>query len=63
MHLKASYVRLHKNLLDLTHLSFLHINSFGTPDYASAPFDTVRDQAQGCFTIKRSVVPTRPPPL
>ena len=63
MHLKASDLRLHENLLDLTHLSFLHINSFGTSDYASAPFNTVLDQAQGCFAIERSVVPTRPPPL
>ena len=63
LHLKASYVRLHENLLDLTHLSFLHIHSFGTPDYASAPFDVALDEAAGRFAILRRVVPTRLPPL
>ncbi len=63
MHLKASHVRLHENLLDLTHLSFLHANSFGTPDYASAPYDTQLDEAVGVFSLHRSVVPTRLPPL
>jgi vanillate O-demethylase monooxygenase subunit len=63
MHLKASYVRLHENLLDLTHLSFLHANSFGTPDYASAPYDSVIDEEGGRFAVLRSVVPTRLPPI
>ncbi len=63
MHLKASYVRLHENLLDLTHLSFLHARSFGTPDYATAPFETELDEAAGRFSLLRRVVPTRLPPL
>jgi len=63
LHLKASYVRLHENLLDLTHLSFLHARSFGTPDYASAPFETRIDEAAGRFSLLRSVLPTRLPPL
>ncbi len=63
MHLKASYIRLHENLLDLTHLSFLHAKSFGTPDYASAAFDAVLDDEAGVFSLRRSVVPTRLPPL
>lgn len=63
LHLKASHVRLHQNLLDLTHLSFLRIHSFGTPDYASAPFDVALDEAAGRFAILRRVVPTRLPPL
>ena len=63
LHMKASYVRLHENLLDLTHLSFLHIHSFGTPDYASAPFDVALDEAAGRFAILRRVLPTRLPPL
>jgi phenylpropionate dioxygenase-like ring-hydroxylating dioxygenase large terminal subunit len=63
MHLKASYVRLHENLLDLTHLSFLHANSFGTPDYASAPYEAQIDEAAGHFTLLRKVMPTRLPPL
>jgi len=63
LHLRASYVRLHENLLDLTHLSFLHAKTFGTPDYATAPFEATLDEAQGRFTLRRSVVPTRLPPL
>jgi vanillate O-demethylase monooxygenase subunit len=63
LHLRASHVRLHENLLDLTHLSFLHANSFGTPDYASAPFDTAIDEAAGRFSLHRTVAPTRLPPL
>ncbi|MDH5538991.1 MAG: aromatic ring-hydroxylating dioxygenase subunit alpha [Rhizobacter sp.] len=63
MHLKASYVRLHENLLDLTHLSFLHANSFGTPDYASAPYESNLDEAAGRFTLLRTVMPTRLPPV
>jgi len=63
MHLHASYVRLHENLLDLTHLSFLHAKSFGTPDYASAPYESQVDEDGGRFTLLRSVVPTRLPPI
>ena len=63
LHLKASYVRLHENLLDLTHLSFLHANSFGTPDYASAPFEIQLDESVGRFTLLRTVMPTRLPPI
>lgn len=63
LHLRASYVRLHENLLDLTHLSFLHARTFGTPDYASAPYETEIDDARGHFALERSVMPTRLPPL
>lgn len=63
LQLKASYVRLHENLLDLTHLSFLHANTFGTPDYASAPFEARVDEAAGAFSLHRTVSPTRLPPL
>jgi phenylpropionate dioxygenase-like ring-hydroxylating dioxygenase large terminal subunit len=40
LHVKGSYVHLHENLLDLSHLSFLHAKSFGTPEYARAPLET-----------------------
>jgi len=63
LYLRASYVRLHENLLDLTHLSFLHARTFGTPDYATAPFETTIDAAAGRFVLTRSVVPTRLPPV
>jgi len=62
-HLPASYIALHENLLDLTHLSYLHANSFGTPDYASAPYEIDLDDEKGRFALTRSVVPTRLPPV
>ncbi|WP_179506786.1 MULTISPECIES: Rieske 2Fe-2S domain-containing protein [unclassified Sphingomonas] len=62
-HLPASYIALHENLLDLTHLSFLHANSFGTPDFATAPYEVHIDEEKGHFRLKRSVVPTRLPPV
>ena len=59
--LPGNYVSLHENLLDLTHLSYLHAKSFGTPDYARAPFDvTVED---GYFKLERTVAPTTLPPV
>lgn len=62
-HLKASYIALHENLLDLTHLSYLHADTFGTPDYAFAPYSVEADDANGRFAILRSVMPTRLPPV
>jgi vanillate O-demethylase monooxygenase subunit len=59
--MKASYVSLHENLLDLTHLSYLHARSFGTPDYARAPYDVSIEP--GRFTLTRRVVPTKLPPI
>lgn len=59
--LQASYVRLHENLLDLTHLSFLHAKSFGTPDYAKAAFES--EIGEGQFALVRRVVPTTLPPV
>ncbi len=59
--LPANYVSLHENLMDLTHLSYLHAASFGTPDYAAAPYETVIEE--GRFTLNRSVVPTKLPPV
>lgn len=38
---RGSYVHLHENLLDLSHLSYLHAATFGTPEYAAAPCDIV----------------------
>ena len=39
----ASYVHMHENLLDLSHLSFLHETTFGTPEYATAPVELIVD--------------------
>ena len=61
--LKASYLALHENLLDLSHLSYLHAESFGTPDYVRAPFSAEVDEQRGRFALLREVAPTRLPPL
>jgi len=61
MTLNASYVFLHENLLDLSHLSFLHKNTFGTPDYAAAPFST--ELSGDAIVVRRVVAPTRLPVL
>ncbi len=60
-HLQGNYVSLHENLLDLTHLSFLHAKSFGTPDYAAAKFRA--EINEGRFALLRDVVPTTLPPV
>ena len=39
LEINSNYVHLHENLLDLSHLSFLHESSFGTPEYAKAPVE------------------------
>ena len=39
LHVQGSYVHLHENLLDLSHLSFLHATTFGTPEYARTPVE------------------------
>lgn len=60
-HLPGNYVSLHENLLDLTHLSYVHATSFGTPDYARAPYKS--EIGDGRFKITRSVIPTLLPPV
>jgi phenylpropionate dioxygenase-like ring-hydroxylating dioxygenase large terminal subunit len=57
----SSYVFLHENLLDLSHLTFLHASTFGTPDYARAPFET--HIGADTIEVKRNVQPTRLPPI
>lgn len=39
MEAPGNYVHLHENLLDLSHLTFLHETTFGTPEYAQAPVE------------------------
>lgn len=39
LHLDGGYLHMHENLLDLSHLSFLHATTFGTPEYARAPVE------------------------
>lgn len=61
LHLPGNYVSLHENLLDLTHLSYIHARSFGTPEYARAPFRT--EIGDGHFLVHREVIPTLLPPV
>jgi len=61
LQVQASYVFLHENLLDLSHLSYLHANTFGTSDYAKAPFET--ELRSETITVRRTVQPTRLPPM
>jgi phenylpropionate dioxygenase-like ring-hydroxylating dioxygenase large terminal subunit len=59
--LKSSYIHMHENLLDLTHIGFLHGKSFGSAAYASAPFETIVEAS--AIVVKRTVEPTMLPPL
>lgn len=59
--LKANYVALHENLLDTSHLSFIHSNTIGSPDYVRAP--TEQEVGPGRFALIRTVSPTRVPPV
>lgn len=59
--LKGSYVNLHENLLDTTHLSFMHANTIGSPDYVKAPTRT--EVGEGTYALIRTVSPTRLPPV
>jgi phenylpropionate dioxygenase-like ring-hydroxylating dioxygenase large terminal subunit len=61
LHAKSNYVHLHENLLDLSHLTYLHEMTFGTPDYALAPFEI--DVGDTTFGVRRTVSPTRLPPM
>lgn len=61
MHVKSNYVFLHENLLDLSHLSYLHAKTFGTPDYAFAPFES--EASDGRYVVRRTVSPTRLPDI
>jgi vanillate O-demethylase monooxygenase subunit len=61
LHLPGNYVSLHENLLDLTHLSYIHAKSFGTPEYARAPYKT--EFEEGHYLVRREVIPTMLPPV
>lgn len=61
LRLRGNYVSLHENLLDLTHLSYVHAKSFGTPEYARAPYRT--ELSDGHYLVRREVHPTTLPPV
>ncbi len=58
---QGNYVSMHENLMDLTHLSYLHADTIGTPDYARAPFEIKLEE--GNYKLIRNVVPTTLSPV
>lgn len=54
----GNYVSMHENLMDLTHIVYLHKSTLGknAVDFAAAPFKT--DFKEGHFKLIREVVPT-----
>ena len=46
VHVKANYVGLHENLLDLTHFSYLHAGNIGTPEWVNSPFEVTVEGEQ-----------------
>lgn len=61
MEMSASYVHLHENLLDLSHLSYLHGENFAGPDYAETP--CVFEETDEVIRSTRIVSPTTLPPI
>ncbi len=63
LHLPANYVGLHENLLDLTHIEYLHAQTLGlnSPGFAAAPFELLLDEGQ--IALRRRVEPTGLPPV
>ncbi|EQB11420.1 hypothetical protein RLDS_23745 [Sphingobium lactosutens DS20] len=59
--LPASYIGLHENLLDLTHIEFLHADTLGAgaPGYSMAPYNT--EIGEGVFALSRTVEPASIP--
>lgn len=57
--LQASYITLHENLLDLTHFTYLHPSTLGTPEVArtEAKVDVTPDNVRISRFVERSVVP------
>lgn len=54
----GNYVSMHENLMDLTHIVYLHKSTLGknAVDFAAAPFKT--DFKEGHFKLIREVIPT-----
>jgi vanillate O-demethylase monooxygenase subunit len=63
LHLPANYVGLHENLLDLSHIEYLHAKTLGlnSPGFAAAPFQVML--GDGRIAIGRRVEPTGLPPV
>jgi len=61
MQVKGRYQLLNDNLLDLSHLGYLHASSIGTPDDAATP--EVRDLTERRLSSRRSMHDTPMPPI
>jgi len=60
-HVKGRYQLLNDNLLDLTHLAYLHSSSIGTEDNASVPEELTREP--GVLRSRRYIRDAPPPPV
>ncbi len=61
MHVEGRYQLLNDNLLDLTHLGYLHGSSIGTPDDAATP--EVRETSERKISSRRFMYDTKQPPF
>lgn len=61
LHVKGRYQLLNDNLLDLSHLGYLHATSIGTPDDAATP--EVRDLNERRLSSRRYMHDTPQPPM
>jgi len=61
LHLKGNYMLLVENLLDLSHLTFIHPTTLGTDAVAETPMKAVRDGNR--VTVTRWVMNKPPPPF
>jgi phenylpropionate dioxygenase-like ring-hydroxylating dioxygenase large terminal subunit len=60
-HVNGRYQLLNDNLLDLTHLGFLHASSIGTEDNASTPDELIKEPR--VLRSRRHIVDALPPPV
>ncbi len=60
-HLSSNYVALHENLQDLSHFSFLHADTLGTPAFARARVESKEEDGKVIAT--RTQPDGDPPPL
>ncbi len=63
LHLKASYINMHENLLDLSHIEYLHAATLGrgAPGLAAAPIETKIDGSN--ISVGRRVEPAELAPV
>lgn len=61
VHLECNYVGLQENLHDLTHFSYLHSATVGTPEFAGARVTVTEDRGQ--VIAYRELLDSDPPPF